>query len=129
MLNLISLRIFLNKKDLNLFMLLFPQLKNTLHIYDIFLKYLTKYIIKNYNIFTKHLINIDKIFKNELHLDTHQIPIEIEINYFKINKLVMIILSDLKEKQINLNVNENYDILYDYLTNLNYLDYYYSYFY
>ena len=41
----------------------------------------------------------------------------------------MIILSDLKEKQINLNVNENYDILYDYLTNLNYLDYYYSYFY
>jgi hypothetical protein len=129
MLNLISLKIFLNKKDLNLFILLFPQLKNTIHIYDIFLKYLTKYIIKNYNIFTKYLINIDKIFKNELHLDTHQIPIEIEINYFKLNKLVMIILSDLKEKQINLNVNENYDILYDYLTNLNYLDYYYSYFY
>lgn len=128
MLNLISLRIFLIKKDLNLFTLLFPQLKENIKFYDNFLKYLTKYIIKNYNIFTKHLISIDKIFKNELQLDTHQIPIEININYFKLNKLVMIILSDLKEKQINLNVNENYDILYDYLNNLNYLDYYYSYF-
>jgi hypothetical protein len=41
----------------------------------------------------------------------------------------MVILSDLKDKKINLNVIENYDILYDYLNNLVYLDYYYSYFY
>lgn len=128
MLNLISLRIFLLKKDVNLFITLFPQLKETMKIYESFMKFLTKYIIKNYNIFMKSIINIDKIFKNELMLDTIQIPIDMNINYNKLNKLVVIILVDLKEKKINLNVSENYDILYDYLNNLIYLDYYYSYF-
>ena len=129
MLNLISLRVFLLKKDVNLFVTLFPQLKETMKVYENFMKFLTKYIIKNYNIFMKSIINIDKIFKNEILLDTIQIPVDININYQKLNKLVIIILVDLKEKKINLNVSENYDILYDYLTNLNYLDYYYSYFY
>ena len=129
MLNLISLRVFLLKKDVNLFVTLFPQLKETMKVYENFMKFLTKYIIKNYNIFMKSIINIDKIFKNEILLDTIQIPVDININYQKLNKLVIIILVDLKEKKINLNVSENYDILYDYLNNLIYLDYYYSFFY
>jgi hypothetical protein len=128
MLNLISLRVFLLKKDVNLFVTLFPQLKETMKVYENFMKFLTKYIIKNYNIFMKSIINIDKIFKNEILLDTIQIPVDININYQKLNKLVIIILVDLKEKKINLNVSENYDILYDYLNNLIYIDYYYSYF-
>jgi hypothetical protein len=125
---LISLRVFLLKKDLNLFINLFPQFKTTIKTYDIFLKYLTKYIIKNYNLLTKSMINIDKVFKNEIALDTYQLPCDININYNLLNKLTMIILTDLKQKNINLNVIENYDILYDYLNNLVYLDYYYSYF-
>jgi len=128
MLNLISLRVFLLKKDVNLFVTLFPQLKETMKVYENFMKFLTKYIIKNYNIFMKSIINIDKIFKNKILLDTIQIPVDININYQKLNKLVIIILVDLKEKKINLNVSENYDILYDYLNNLIYIDYYYSYF-
>lgn len=128
MLHLICLRVFLLKKDANLFITLFPQLKETMVIYEHFMKFLTKYIIKNYNIFMKSIINIDKIFKNELVLDTIPIPIDGNIDYSKLNKLVIIILVDLKEKKINLNVSENYDILYDYLNNLIYLDYYYSYF-
>ena len=128
MLHLICLRVFLLKKDANLFITLFPQLKETMVIYEHFMKFLTKYIIKNYNIFMKSIINIDKIFKNELVLDTIPIPIDGNIDYPKLNKLVIIILVDLKEKKINLNVSENYDILYDYLNNLIYLDYYYSYF-
>lgn len=128
MLHLICLRVFLLKKDANLFITLFPQLKETMVIYEHFMKFLTKYIIKNYNIFMKSIVNIDKIFKNELVLDTIPIPIDGNIDYSKLNKLVIIILVDLKEKKINLNVSENYDILYDYLNNLIYLDYYYSYF-
>lgn len=127
--SLICLRIFLLKKDLNLFVNLFPQSKLVIKSYDLFLKYLTKYIIKNFNVLSKSMINIDKLFKNEIVLDTYQLPCEMNINYNKLNKLVMIILSDLKDKKINLNVIENYDILYDYLNNLVYLDYYYSYFY
>jgi hypothetical protein len=128
MLHLICLRVFLLKNDANLFITLFPQLKETMVIYEHFMKFLTKYIIKNYNIFMKSIINIDKIFKNELVLDTIPIPIDGNIDYSKLNKLVIIILVDLKEKKINLNVSENYDILYDYLNHLIYLDYYYSYF-
>jgi len=128
MLHLICLRVFLLKKDANLFITLFPQLKETMVIYEHFMKFLTKYIIKNYNIFMKSIVNIDKIFKNELVLDTIPIPIDGNIDYSKLNKLVIIILVDLKEKKINLNVSENYDILHDYLNNLIYLDYYYSYF-
>jgi hypothetical protein len=127
--SLISLRIFLLKKDLNIFVNLFPQSKLVIKSYDVFLKYLTKYIIKNFNLLSKSMINIDKLFKNELVLETFQLPCEMNINYNKLNKLVMVILSDLKNKKINLNVIENYDILYDYLNNLVYLDYYYSYFY
>lgn len=127
--NLISLRVFLLKKDLNLYILLFPQLKNIIKTYDIFLKYLTKYIIKNYNILLKSMINIDKLFNNELNLETNKLPCELNLNFHKLNKLSIIILNDLKQKNINLNTLENYDILYDYLNNLIYLDYYYSYFY
>ena len=89
MLHLICLRVFLLKKDANLFITLFPQLKETMVIYEHFMKFLTKYIIKNYNIFMKSIINIDKIFKNELVLDTIPIPIDGNIDYSKLNKLVI----------------------------------------
>jgi hypothetical protein len=129
MLNLISLKIFLTKKDLNLFILLFPDYKPIIKMYDVLLKYMTKYLIKNFNVFTMNLNNIDKLFKNALHLNCQELPIDIPINYNKLNKLMMIIYIDLKNKKLNINVNENYDILYDYLNNLIYLDYYYSFFY
>ncbi len=129
MLNLISLNIYLGKRDINLFILLFPQFKQTFKNYEYVLKYITKYIIKNYNVFTVQSSNIDKILKNDLSLETIELPSEIPINFNKLNKLVMILFIDIKNKKINLNVNENYDILYDFLNNLIYLDYYYSYFY
>jgi hypothetical protein len=128
-LNLISLKIFLTKKDLNLFMLLFPDYKPVIKMYDSLLKYMTKYLIKNYNIFTLNTHNIDKLFKNSLNLECQELPSDIPINFNKLNKLMMIIYVDLKNKKLNINVNENYDILYDYLNNLIYLDYYYSFFY
>ena len=129
MLNLISLKVFLTKKDLNLFMLLFPDYKPIIKLYDNTLKYMTKYFIKNYNVFSLNLNNIDKILKNTLNLETNELPNDFPINFTKLNKLMMIIFVDLKNKKLNLNVNENYDILYDYLNNLIYLDYFYSYFY
>ena len=129
MLNLISLKVFLTKKDLNLFILLFPDFKPIMKMYDNMLKYMTKYLIKNYNIFSNNLNNIDKILKNSLNLETIELSNEFPINFNKLNKLMSIIYIDLKNKKLNLNVHENYDILYDYLNNLIYLDYYYSFFY
>jgi hypothetical protein len=129
MLNLISLKIFLTKKDLNLFILLFPDYKPVIKMYDYLLKYMTRYLIKNYNILTSNINNMDKILKNNLTLDCVELQSELPINFNKLNKLMMIIYVDLKNKKLNINVNENYDILYDYLNNLIYLDYYYSFFY
>lgn len=128
-LDLISLKVFLTKKDLNLFILLFPESKLIMKKYTYVFKYMTKYLIKNYNIFMSNLSNIDKLLKNEVVLDTLELESEVHINYSNLNKLLSIILLDLNNKKINLNVHENYDILYDYLTNMIYIDYYYSYFY
>ncbi len=129
MLNLISLKIYLTKKDINLFILLFPEFKQSIKVYNYMFTYMTKYLIKNYNIINLNINNIDKILKNEMQLELKEIPSEIPINYNKLNKLMLIIYIDLKNKKINLNVNENYDIVYDYLINIIYLDYYYSFYY
>lgn len=129
MLNLISLKIFLTKKDINLFVLLFPEFKQTIKQYNYMFNYMTKYLIKNYNIINLNINNIDKILKNELQLELKELPSDIPINFNKLNKLILIIYIDLKNKKINLNVNENYDIVYDYLINIIYLDYYYSFYY
>ena len=80
-------------------------------------------VLYNWNIKEYTISVTDKTYKYD-----PEIPVDININYQKLNKLVIIILVDLKEKKINLNVSENYDILYDYLNNLIYIDYYYSYF-
>lgn len=128
MLNLISLKIFLVKKDFNLFTLLFPENKQHMKIYDYLFKYMVKYLMKNIHIFENNTNNIDRLLKNTLELDTIIVPSEIGINYNKLNKLLMILYIDMKNKKLNINVNEQYDITYDYLININYIDYYYSYF-
>lgn len=129
MLNLISLKIFLTKKDINLFILLFPEFKQILKMYDYILKYMTKYLIKNYHIFDYNIINVDKILKNNLFLETNKLQSEIPINYNLLNKLLIILYIDMKNKKLNINVDEQYDIVYDFLNNITFLDYYYSYFY
>ena len=128
MLNLISLKIFLVKKDLNLFTLLFPEYKHHMKIYDYLFKYMVKYLIKNIHIFDININNIDRLLKNTLELETIILPSEIGINYNKLNKLLMILYIDMKNKKLNINVSEQFDIIYDYLINIHYIDYYYSYF-
>ncbi len=128
MLQLISLKIFLTKKDLNLFITLFPDYRQNMKLYDYHFKFMTKYFIKNLSIFENNINNADKILKNVIKLDTQQIPSEYTINYDKLNKLLIVISIDIKNKKLNINVAEQYDIVYDYLNNIQYLDYYYSYF-
>lgn len=128
MINLISLKVFLTKKDMNLFMLLFPEFKPIMKMYDYMLKYMTKYLIKNYHIFDYNINNIDKILKNNLILETNELQSDILINFNQLNKLLIILYIDIKNKKLNLNVDEQYDIVYDYLNNVAFLDYYYSYF-
>jgi hypothetical protein len=129
MLNLISLKIYLTKKDLNIFILLFPDFKPAVRMYEYMFKYMTKYMVKNYLIFDSNINNIDKILKNNLTLETNILPSEISINFNQLNKLMVILYIDIKNKKLNLNVAEQHDIVHDYLTNIAYLDYYYSYFY
>ena len=129
MMSLISLKVFLTKKDINLFILLFPEYKPIIKMYESMLKYMTKYLIKNYHIFDYNINNIDKILKNQLILETNKLPSEILINFNLLNKLLIIIYIDIKNKKLNLNVDEQYDIVYDYLNNITFLDYYYSFFY
>jgi hypothetical protein len=129
MINLISLKVFLTKKDMNLFMLLFPEYKPIMKMYDYMLKYMTKYLIKNYHIFDYNINNIDKILKNNLTLETNELPSDMPVNFNILNKLLLILYIDIKNKKLNLNVDEQYDIVYDYLNNVAFLDYFYSYFY
>ena len=124
--DLINLKVFLVGQESNLFLILFPQYKKNLEYYNEFLKFLTKYLIKNYNTLQKNIINSTKIIKNTMAIDFVSIPTELHINYNKLNKLAILIMIDLKNKKINLNINENYDILYDFLHNIVYIDYYYS---
>lgn len=124
--DLINLKVFLVGQEMNLFLNLFPQYKKNIEYYNEFLKYLTKYIIKNYTILQKNIINLPKIMKNVVNLDLILIPTELKLNLNKLNKLTLLVVTDLKNKKINLNVNENYDTLYDYLHNIVYIDYYYS---
>ncbi len=129
MLNLISLKIFLTKKDMNLFILLFPEFKSVMKMYDYMIKYMARYLIKNVHIFEYNINNIDKILKNSLIIETNELPSEVNINYIILNKLLIILYLDIKNKKLNINVSDQYDIIYDYLNNITFLDYYYSYFY
>ena len=124
--DLINMKVFLIGQEMNLFLTLFPQYKANIEFYNEFLKLLTKYIIKNYTILQKNIINLPKIMKNVVNLDLILIPTELNLNLKKLNKLAILIVTDLKNKKINLSINENYDTLYDYLHNIVYIDYYYS---
>jgi len=121
-----NLKMFLVKKDLNVYLLLFPQFKNNMEQYNTFVKLFTKYIIKNYFIFQKYLNNFSNIIKNISIMNSIPPPVEFNVNHNKLNKFALYVCLDLKNKKVNLNVQENYDILYDFLHNLLYIDYYYS---
>lgn len=124
--DLTNLKMFLVKKDLNVYLLLFPQYKTNMDHYNDFIKFFTKYIIKNYYIFQKYLNDFSNIIKNINIMDSIPPSNEIKTNYNKLNKFALYVCLDLKNKKINLNVSENYDILYDFLHNILYIDYYYS---
>lgn len=124
--DLINLNRFLIGKDLTLYLLLFPQFKYNIEHYNNFLKNLTKYIIKNYFIFQKHINDFANVIKNINIIEITPNHTEFYINPQKLNKLSLYICLDLKNKKIDLNVNDNYDILYDFLHNIIYIDYYYS---
>lgn len=124
--DLINLNRFLIGKDINLYLLLFPQFKANIDYYNSFLKLLTKYIIKNYYIFQKYLNDFANAIKNIHTVEVFPVNTEFVVNTHKLNKLSLYICADLKNKKIDLNVNENYDILYDFLHNNIYIDYYYS---
>jgi hypothetical protein len=124
--DLINLNRFLIGKDINLYLLLFPQFKSKIEYYNTFLKNLTRYIIKHYYVFQKYINEFANVIKNITNIEIIQNYNEFTVDINKLNKLSLYICIELKNKKIDLNVNENYDILYDFLHNNKYIDYYYS---
>lgn len=124
--HLINLKIYLSEKDKALYNLLFSQFKSNMEQYNNFIKFLTKYIIKNYFLFQKYLNDFSNTIKNISLIDIIPTDPDINVNYNKLNKFALYVCLDIKNKKINLNVQDNYDILYDFLHNIIYIDYYYS---
>jgi len=124
--HLINLKIYLSEKDKALYNLLFSQFKPNMEQYNNFIKFLTKYIIKNYFLFQKYLNDFSNTIKNISLIDIIPTDPDINVNYNKLNKFALYVCLDIKNKKINLNVQDNYDILYDFLHNIVYIDYYYS---
>ena len=120
------LKVFLNGQDINLFLTLFPQYKEDFQKYNRFLVHITKYILKNDLIIQKNLDNISKIMKNDMTVELSKIPSEFDYNSYKIDKLVFLLIVEFNNKHINLNANQKYDIVLDFLHNDSFIDYYYS---
>lgn len=124
---LINLKVFLKNKDVNLFLSLFPEFKKEFIMYNNFLKFLTKYIIKNYDTLKKNIFNLSEIIKDKYKLELLKVVNnEYSFNYIKVNKISILLVNELINNNIDLNVNEKYDILFDYLHNISFIDYYYS---
>jgi len=124
--NITNLKIFLKGQDINLYLVLFPQFKPEFNKYNLFLKFLTRYIIQNHKTLQKNTVNISSIMKNKTQLTLTPVSTDININYMKANKLALLMLIEINNKKINLDVKEKYDIVYDFLQNLSFIDYYYS---
>ena len=72
------------------------------------------------------MIDFANVIKNINIIEVSPNYSDININPNKLNRLALYICLDLKNKKIDINVNDNYDILYDFLNNVMYIDYYYS---
>lgn len=124
-----KLNIFLQRKNNLLFISLFPQFKEDFNKYNSFIVFITKLIMKNYNFILKSsFMNTEN---NKPVNDINLFSIDGEVITWdynsKLTNLVIILASEIKEKKLNIISPEGWDILYDFLMNTKYVDYYYSY--
>jgi hypothetical protein len=123
-----KMNVFLQRKNNLLFLSLFPQFKEDFNKYNHFVMFLTKIVMKNYNYLMKSLF-IEKLSQPDIVLNS--VPEEENTYNFeyndKLKNLVIIITTSIKEKKLNILSQEGWDILYDFLMNAKYVDYYYSY--
>lgn len=131
------LNIFLNCRDVNLFLSLFPQFKQEFAEYNQFVVFLTTFIMKNINVLDKNTFHIQKIINGELNLELSKLPEHqdsaVDMSHIYKNnlcKLSLIIVSELQLKKINISQSqEGWNILHDFIINTKFLDYYYSFMY
>ncbi len=120
-----KLHIFLQRKN-STFLSLFPQFKHEFNNYNLFIIFLTKLIMRNYTSLYKQIEGID--IKNTEHITLFPVDEHNEFEYnIKLKNLTIIMVSFIKDKKINIMSPEGWDILYDFLINIKYVDYYYSY--
>lgn len=120
-----KLQIFLQRKNSS-FLNLFPQFKQDFNNYNLFIIFLTKLIMRNFTLLYKQIEGIN--IKNTEHINLLPLEENTEFEYNqKLKNMIILIISFIKEKKINIMSPEGWDILYDFLMNTKYVDYYYSY--
>ncbi len=88
--------------------------------------FLRRLIMRSYTSFYKQIEGID--IKNTEHITLFPVDEHNEFEYnIKLKNLTIIMVSFMKDKKINIMSPEGWDILYDFLINIKYVDYYYSY--
>jgi hypothetical protein len=128
------LNIYLNRRDVNLFLSLFPQFKQEFAEYNQFIIFLTTFIMKNINVLDKNTFHIQKIIEGDMNLELSKLPehqdAAIDMSHIyknNLSKLSLIIVSELQLKKIIISqTQEGWNILNDFLINTKFLDNYYS---
>jgi hypothetical protein len=127
------LHIFLNRKDVNLFISLFPHFKKEFAEFNHFFSFLTTLIMKNSIALEKNLSNIDSILNNSLTINLSKLPEHQNNNDMdfvykpELVKLCMVIVGELNIKHITIpQTHEGWNMLNDFIINPIFLDYYYS---
>lgn len=131
------LNIYLNRRDVNLFLSLFPQFKQEFAEYNQFIIFLTTFIMKNINVLDKNTFHIQKIIDGNMNLELSKLPEHqdnaIDMSHIyknNLSKLSLLIVSELQLKKINIcQSQEGWNILNDFLINTKFLDNYYSFMY
>lgn len=130
------LYIFLNRKDVSLFLSLFPHFKKEFAEFNQFFSFLTTFIMKNSSTLEKNLINVDNILSGSVNISLNKLPEHQDndtMNHIykpSLSKLCMVIIAELALKQININSNhEGWCMLNDFIINSKFLDYYYAFMY
>lgn len=124
--DIVNLKIFIINKDIPLYLTLFPQYRQLFTNFNNTISFITAYIYSNYHELYSNLPNLADLIKHNKQLTLQNQDNNI-YNVNKLNILSLIIINDMRQKNVNINCKNGDHILYDFLFSYDYIDYYYSY--
>ncbi len=123
-----SLKMFLQRNNISLYLNLFPQQKSKIDKYHEWLVFLAKYMHKNISVLTKS--DPASVINGSVTLQMSAVSDYEYTNTERLNKVCAFIWSDIKDKKIASTLTgnkEGFDILFDFLHQPKWVDVYYSY--